>query len=170
MKRFPTGQYLLLFAFVVAGAAASWFYCHHSAGCRMAGAANREGSLSPSFENLNLSAEQTEKLLAIDDAHEKRYRAGREALARARIVLSEMLAESEWAEDRIKAQCRVISDLQHAQQVRLIDLLKRMRVVMTDEQRERFFTSICCGLCNEFQKECGIGRCVCGKCGVREGE
>ncbi len=170
MKRLLSRQYLLLFTLVAAGFAASWFYHRHSGCYRTVGAVGRAGSLVLSFEDLGLSDEQTEKLLAIDEAHEKKYRVGRETLARARIALSEMLAESAWNEAQIKTQCRVISDLQHAEQVRLIDLLKRLRVVMTDEQRERFFTSICCQLCNEFQVECGTGSCVCGKCDVREGE
>ncbi len=156
---------VLALGMIIAGG----YYYYRGCGSAARQASRMDGSL----HKLGLSAEQKDKILALDEKHRVGLAATGKQIAAERLVLSRCLTAPEWDRGEIKASCEKIAALQCRQQVELIDHLAKIKGILTPEQRERFFYSICGELCRECQGRRGKGGCDCGLCdgggGVKKG-
>lgn len=116
-----------------------------------------------SFQGLNLTREQKEKIAALNQTFGLSLLDLRKELAKERINLANYLSEPNPPQEKMDECIDKICLFQKEQQKKTVAYLLQIREVLTPEQQRKFFAGISYELCVGCQAETHTQDCYCGQ-------
>jgi Spy/CpxP family protein refolding chaperone len=118
----------------------------------------------PTFKELGLTKEQSEKIDSLSKSISEQLAGLRKTLAAERIKLANLLAEEKTNQKEINRSIEKISSLLKEQQEKTVSHTLKIKEILTPEQKKKFISSLTKYFCEGCRGEIGSEECICGKC------